>query len=124
MKKKLYAGVTLFLIFTIVYLSIASVPAGPSISGFDKLGHGAAYMVLALFLSLSLREWGLGIRGVYLTLLICAFLGGGLEIVQSQVGRAMEWADFAADLVGAVLGILTARLFSLVVLKTRKLHRR
>jgi len=124
MKKKLYTSISLMWAIAIVHFSLSSVPTGPSISNFDKLGHCAAYMVLAFFLSLSLREWGLGVWGIIITLIICAFLGGGLEIVQSRVGRAMELADFAADMAGAVLGLLTFRLVSLIALKTMKRHRK
>ncbi|MBN2658208.1 MAG: VanZ family protein [Spirochaetales bacterium] len=125
MRKHLYSGITLLVTLAIVILSLVNrLPPGPDISDLDKAEHALAYMVLALFATLALKAWGYGSMSFLPVLIYCAALGGGLEIIQSHVGRTMEWADFIADTLGAGAGILAARLFFSVSSGTRSPHRR
>ena len=79
--------------------------AGPWI--WDKLDHFTAYFGLMLLSSLA---WGLkrSLAGLCLALVA---LGGGLEIVQSLVGRDGEWGDFIANDLGILLGLAVAVLY-------------
>lgn len=119
MKRFIYSTITAVVIFLIVFLSVTSLPAGPSFSHLDKLEHAFAYFVLALSMHLTLKQWGVGSKSFAVVLLFSIALGGGLEILQSQIGRMMDLADFAADFIGALSGLLIGRLFSSASLKTR-----
>lgn len=109
MKKYLYSGMTLFIILAIIYLSLTSRSMGLSVTHMDKMQHALAYGVLAFFLTVSIRNWGILRRDLLISLVFCALLGGGLEIIQSRYGRMMEFGDFTADLMGALLGTVLAR---------------
>jgi VanZ family protein len=63
-------------------------PHAPPLPGplqWDKAEHFTAYLGLALLA-----------------------LGGALEIIQNMVGRDGEWGDFAANSLGALLGLAMA----------------
>ncbi|MFU8776886.1 MAG: VanZ family protein [Roseovarius sp.] len=70
-----------------------------SLVGLDKLAHVVAFGVLVIPMTLQYpRHWPL--------IWIAAVAYGGLiEIVQPYFGRGAEWADLAADGLGAGLGI-------------------
>jgi len=66
----------------------------------DKLLHAAAYAVFA-----GLAYWASEGREIP-TIALAAAHGGGIELMQLAVeGRQASLADFAADLVGALLGL-------------------
>ena len=71
---------------------------------WDKLDHFIAYFGLSM---LSTLAWGLrrSLAGLFLGLVA---LGGGLEILQSLVGRDGEWGDFIANDLGILLGLAVA----------------
>lgn len=110
MKKILYSGITLFIILSIIYLSLTSRNVGLPVTNMDKVQHGLAYGVLAFFLTLSVRSWGIQKLDLLLSVILCAVLGGALEIIQSRYGRMMELNDFIADVAGAVMGSLILRI--------------
>ena len=79
-------------------------PHPPRLEGalmWDKLDHFIAYFGLSL---LSTLAWGLRRSLAWLFLGLVA-LGGGLEILQSLVGRDGEWGDFIANDLGILLGL-------------------
>ena len=105
MKKIFYNSVTFLILISIVYLSLTSRSIVTlSVNNIDKIHHCLAYGILAFFFWMSLRSWNIIKFNYILTLLFCAFIGGILEVIQSRYGRMMELSDFAADLVGALLG--------------------
>lgn len=116
MRKILYTSITLFIVLAIVYLSLTSRSVGVQISHMDKVQHSLAYGVLSFFLTLSLRSWGILRKDIIVSLIICALLGGMLEIIQSRYGRMMEMGDFIADVIGASIGIFLVRISSRISL--------
>jgi len=82
-------------------------PHPPELAGpfqWDKLDHFTAYFGLAVLATLA---WGLRRSLVWVFLAVVA-LGGGLEIIQTLVGRDGEWGDFFANDLGALLGLVLA----------------
>ncbi len=85
-------------------------PHPPRLAGpwmWDKLDHFTAYFGLSLLATLA---WGLKPSLVWVFLGVIA-LGGGLEIIQTLVGRDGEWGDFFANDLGAVLGLVVAAIY-------------
>jgi len=74
------------------------------IFGWDKAEHFTAYFGLALLASLG---WGLRRSLIWIFLGVLA-IGGGLEILQTLVGRDGEWGDMLANTLGAIAGTLLA----------------
>ncbi|HKX64783.1 MAG TPA: hypothetical protein VJM78_05695 [Rhizomicrobium sp.] len=79
--------------------------AGPWI--WDKLDHFTAYFGLML---LSALGWGLRRSLAWVFLGVMA-LGGGLEILQTLMGRDGEWGDFIANDLGVLTGLAVAVLY-------------
>ncbi|HKU65116.1 MAG TPA: hypothetical protein VJQ06_08660 [Rhizomicrobium sp.] len=79
--------------------------AGPWI--WDKLDHFTAYFGLML---LSALGWGLRRSLAWIFLGVMA-LGGGLEILQTLMGRDGEWGDFIANDLGVLTGLAVAVLY-------------
>lgn len=73
-----------------------------------QVAHGSVYFILAVFVSLAFNRSGISdIRHIILTLVVCALYAASDEWHQSFVpGRAAQFADFAVDMAGAVLGLL------------------
>lgn len=88
----------------VVVLSLAPLPGVSAPAGSDKLGHAAAWMLLAAWWGALLpRRW----PGIAVGLLA---LGGLLEALQALLPwRQFEAADLAANLVGVLAGTLLAR---------------
>jgi VanZ family protein len=93
-------------IAAVVVLSLVpsvSVPAAVPFA--DKGAHFIAYAAIgfAVFLSffrLDQKNW----RSFFLSFAIGIAIGGVIELLQPQFGRAMEILDFAADAMGSFLG--------------------
>ncbi len=67
--------------------------------GLDKVAHLLAFAGLVIPMTLAQpRRWPL-------VFALALAYGGLIEIVQPSVGRSAEWADFAADGLGAAMGI-------------------
>jgi len=85
----------------------ALMPHPPRLPGpwlWDKLDHFTAYFGLML---LSALGWGLRRSLIWVFLGVVA-LGGGLEILQTMVGRDGAWDDFFANDLGALAGLAVA----------------
>lgn len=84
------------------------------ILGSDKLVHMGVYFVFAMLIFHALRTqdsvpW-LAHRAVLLTVILCAVYGITDEVHQSFVeGRSSDVYDWIADVLGGVLGVLSAR---------------
>jgi hypothetical protein len=89
----------------------ASVP-GAGFAMADKLWHAVAFWGWACLVTCG---WT---RSVAFIMLAALGVGGLIECIQPLTGRQAEFADLAADLVGALLGIVTGR-----GLRAASLHR-
>ena len=101
------AGAILFWPALAVVIWGELTPHPPRLEGpwmWDKLDHFTAYFGLALLSSLA---WGLK-RSLAWLLLGLVALGGGLEILQTLVGRDGEWGDFIANDLGVFVGMALA----------------
>ena len=82
-------------------------PTLPGLWLWDKAQHFTAYFGLSLLATLA---WGLKRSLVWIFLSVIA-LGGGLEILQTMVGRDGAWGDFFANDLGAVTGLAVALVY-------------
>lgn len=102
-------------VFWVIYESLTPNPIQtPGIEFGDKIGHFSAYFIMmGWFAQLYRRRWHLPV------LVLFVLLGIALEFVQGQSGyRAFEYADMAADALGAALAWwLAAGRFSSLLLR-------
>ena len=88
-------------------------PRPPDLSevpGGDKLVHSAAYALLAFLLARTLAgRRPLTLATVAAVLTIIAVYGTTDELTQPLAGRTSELGDWAADMAGAMLGLVAAR---------------
>jgi len=93
-------------IAAVVVLSLVpSVSVPSSIPFADKGAHFIAYSAIGFTVFLSVfrfdrKNW----RGFFLSFAIGIAIGGLIELLQPQFGRAMEILGFAADAIGSFLG--------------------
>lgn len=89
----------------IIVGSLLPGPVVAAISGYDKFEHVSAYLVLTLWLSGIVER-----RHYALAALVALLLGVALELVQGGLTatREMEWADVAANALGAGAALLLA----------------
>ena len=99
-------------VLTLLILWLALMPAAsaPSGLGWDKLNHAGAIAVVTglAYLAIQPRRWAVGAALMYGIL-----LGVLIEVLQGAVatGRAAEWGDVAADLVGVGTAWIAIKLF-------------
>lgn len=96
---------TVLIAFAIAALTLMPVTAPDIIGrGSDKLYHMIAFAALTFptaFLHPRRAR----------TMLVCAVLfGAAIELIQPSVGRSGSSWDFLADVIGAVLGLMTGRI--------------
>lgn len=93
---------------TVTVLSLlpqSALPPLPDIS--DKIEHAGAYLALA---AIAGPVWPRMVEHGR-TAVTLMLLGGAIEIAQLWVpGRSAEWGDFAADMIGVLLGVAAFRL--------------
>ncbi len=111
------------LIWAVIILIACAVPGGSlpatpflSIPNFDKIVHAGLYLPLAVVLGAEFDLSGkrlLQLFGPLLTILIIAFYGGLIEILQEYlfVGRSADIADFLFDVIGGLAGLTLYYLF-------------
>ena len=97
------------------YVSLIPSLSMPTIGSWDKLNHGLAYGLMTLLSAWSIRSP----RWFFSLLPIWVFYGGGIELLQSMVGRSSSWLDALANLVGVFAGVLIAKW----VVCSHQLHR-
>jgi VanZ family protein len=110
---RIYFVYTPLILYWIILLIATSLPAPdlPDVWGSDKLKHFLAYAVLALLLNLALlvqdKHSLSSKKAAFLTLGICFLYGLFDEIHQMFIpGRSAEGLDLAADITGALTGVL------------------
>jgi VanZ family protein len=85
------------------------VPEVDMSHGLDKLAHGAMYALLGLVLADNCsRDGQKRMFCFWFPWLVVSVYGGVIEIVQEQFfpPRTGEWADFVADTLGGLAGIV------------------
>lgn len=107
-----WRGVLLALLLVVSWLAFAPVQFHDGELPMDKLRHLAAFGVLAW---VAAQGWGLGrATGWRIAAALLAY-GVFIELVQSRVpGRHASAADVLADIAGIALGLVAARVFSVV----------
>jgi len=107
LKFKISLTVLTLLILWLALMPGESAPAG---LGWDKLNHAGAIAVATglAYLSLQPRRWAATAAFLY-----GASLGVLIEILQASLatGRAAEWGDIAADLIGVGCAWIAIKLF-------------
>lgn len=82
-------------------------------TGFDKMVHLGFFYILTILLFFGKIKYQHNFSFRSLTilkiLLICAALGGGIELLQWKVFtyRSGEWWDFACDMIGSLMGVFS-----------------
>ena len=89
---------TVGLAVLIAYLTLSPPSSGPGLSIPDKLAHFLAFAGLIFPYALLYR------RGLIWMIPIAVLFGGAIEIIQPNVGRSAELADFFADVAGVIAG--------------------
>lgn len=85
----------------------------PLVSGLkiDKLAHFLGYSLLAFLVGMiwiSGSRPGIAIRRGMRACGIVALAGMADELTQPYFGRSLQWSDYAADLLGGLLGLSIA----------------
>ncbi|MCC5970117.1 MAG: hypothetical protein JJU15_09215 [Pararhodobacter sp.] len=88
---------TILLGIVIAFLTLAPV-SSEGVPGSDKLHHVLAFAALAFPIPFARPRLAIPVA-----LGVIAY-GGVIELIQPYFGRQAEWADFLADIFGAVLG--------------------
>ncbi|RDC57101.1 glycine cleavage system protein H [Pedobacter chinensis] len=82
-------------------------------TGFDKLAHLGFFFVLSVLLFYGKikyqHNYGFRTLTIFKIILINAFIGGGIELLQWQVFtyRSAEWWDFGCDMLGAFMAVFS-----------------
>ncbi len=90
---------------------VCLIPLGdthpPRIPYFDKYVHVFLFAALAFVWSKGLTKYGLQ-HALKISALCCIAYGVVIEILQEamQLGRAFEWLDIGADVVGVTLAFI------------------
>jgi len=94
------------LVVVVGVLAVVPVPPKELTTGWDKLNHSLAFVVLTFVARLA---FPVGRRAGGAVALALLAYGGLIEIVQLFVpGREGEWADLLGDAVGIGFGMLLA----------------
>ncbi len=111
------------LIWALLILVLCAIPGGSlpqihffTIPNFDKIVHAGLYFPLAFFLCAEFdltKKTIFQLSGPLLTMLIVAFYGGLIEILQEKlfINRSADIMDFFSDLVGGLAGLTIYYLF-------------
>ena len=94
---------TIIIAFAIGLATLTPVEKLPQVSGSDKVYHLISFAILTLPIAI-IRP-----RAIWIILSLSIAFGGALELLQPLVNRTCEMADFLADAVGAILGVLVTR---------------
>ena len=97
-----WRAISIMLLLSITLFSLAPLTELPEAPGSDKTHHLVAYAALAYPASLRRPT---GWKSI---IILFALYGGLIEMTQPYVNRYGEWLDFAANLLGLLLGILLA----------------
>ena len=100
--RKIDIYATIAIAFAIGLATLTPVETLPNVSGSDKLYHLISFAILTLPIAI-IRP-----HALWIILGLSIAYGGAIEIIQPLVNRNCEMADFLADAVGAILGVLVA----------------
>jgi len=81
--------------------------------GFDKMAHLGFFYVLTILLFYGKikyqHNYSFRSLTIFKVILICAVIGGGIEILQWKVFtyRSGEWWDFGCDMLGSLMGVFS-----------------
>ena len=112
-KRKIRLVYLPLIIYWLVLFTATSIPVDrlPSVGLSDKINHFAAYFLLAVLLYLTLiyqRKSRLLFEKAPIATIVISLLYGAIdELHQIFIpGRSAEFMDWAADLLGASMGVL------------------
>ena len=94
---------TIIIAFAIGLATLTPVEKLPTVSGSDKVYHLISFAILTLPIAI-IRP-----RTIWIILSLSIAFGGAIELLQPLVNRNCEMADFLADTVGAILGVLVTK---------------
>ena len=101
--RKIDIYTTIIIAFAIGLATLTPVEKLPTVSGSDKVYHLISFAILTLPIAI-IRP-----RAIWIILSLSIAYGGAIELLQPLVNRNCEMADFLADAVGAILGVLVTR---------------
>jgi VanZ family protein len=89
----------------IIFFSLIPAQQLPQLGVSDKIEHAVAYLMLGFWFASVIARWDY----IFILLALVA-LGGGIEIAQGLMGlgREADLRDFAANSIGAGLGVVLA----------------
>jgi membrane associated rhomboid family serine protease len=102
--RKIDIYATIAIAFAIGLATLTPVEKLPQVSGSDKVYHLISFAILTLPIAI------IRLRAIWIILSLSIAFGGAIELLQPLVNRNCEMADFLADTVGAILGVIVARL--------------
>ena len=108
---KQWLRISLFVLAVISVLSLIPLPELPELAGSDKTHHLLAYALLMFPVALRKPKFWLTWMAFFLA------WGGAIELVQPYVNRYAEWADFFANGLGLVIGVILAWLLNSYTIK-------
>ena len=94
---------TIIIAFAIGLVTLTPVEKLPTVSGSDKVYHLISFAILTLPIAI-IRP-----RAIWIILSLSIAFGGAIELLQPLVNRNCELADFLANAVGTILGVLVTR---------------
>jgi membrane associated rhomboid family serine protease len=100
--RKIDIYATIIIAIAIGLATLNPVEKLPTVSGSDKVYHLISFAILTLPIAI-IRP-----RALWIILSLSIAFGGAIELLQPLVNRSCEMADFLADAVGAMLGVLVA----------------
>jgi len=101
--RKIDIYTTIIIAFAIGLATLTPVEKLPTVSGSDKVYHLISFAILTLPIAI-IRP-----RAIWIILSLSIAYGGAIELLQPLVNRNCEMADFLADTVGAILGVLVTK---------------
>ena len=101
--RKIDIYTTIIIAFAIGLATLTPFEKLPTVSGSDKVYHLISFAILTLPIAI-IRP-----RAIWIILSLSIAFGGAIELLQPLVNRNCEMADFLADTVGAILGVLVTR---------------
>ena len=101
---------------TVILSTFPVAALQPNVANADKIGHAAVYSVLGFLYAVAWHRHGSSHPAVAeRTLAMVLLFGALMEYLQSLVGRDPSMADWVADGVGGVFGILLWKAWRIVM---------
>ena len=101
-QRAIWMAVTLGLAIAIAYLTLVPRPPTPvQFRHADKVFHALSFAAL-MFPTPLLRP-----RRWHQVAVLALLFGAAIELIQPTFGRDAEWADFAFDALGVLVGAMT-----------------